>query len=70
MAAGFKIIQTIKVKEYVILHCIKCDKDILPGAPVGVEMQPEGISLSTLMGSAKCLTDRHTMIVQKREVGI
>ena len=60
---AFKVVSEQSPARYVTLYCIKCGKNILPAAPVGVQMQPEGISLSSLMGSAKCLTDHHTMIV-------
>ena len=61
--AGFNILSGTP-KQNVELYCIKCDKVILPRAPLDVEMEPEGISLSSLMGSAGCLTKKHKMILR------
>jgi len=62
--AGFTILSGTP-KQNVELYCIKCDKVILPRAPVGAEMEPDGISLSSLMGSATCLTKKHRMILRE-----
>ena len=61
--ADFKVISGTADK-YVELYCMKCDKVILPRAPLDVEMEPEGISLGSLMGSANCLTKKHKMTLR------
>jgi len=62
--AGF-IVLSGNPDEHVELYCLQCSKPILPRAPLGVEMQPDGISLSSLMASAGCLTKKHKMILRK-----
>jgi hypothetical protein len=62
--AGFVIISG-EPAEVVELYCLKCNKTILPAAPVEVEMRPEGMSLASLMSSASCLTGKHPMKLRK-----